>query len=327
MNYFEIEGDRVICLLCAHKCKLKEGIRGICGVNRNEKGRLICDVYGYPSALNLDRVEKKPLYHFLPNTTTLSLGTVGCNFRCSFCQNYEISQDFEPKKGEYISPTDMVRIAKAKGARSISYTYNEPSIFFPYAKDIAQEAENNKLKNIMVTNGFFSLEYRDEIFSHIDAMNIDIKSFNKEYYKKSLKGELDVILQNAIKAKEVGVWVEITTLIVGGINDSDEEIANIARFIKENLGEDTPWHLSAFFPNYKELDRDATTFERLLEAKFIGNEAGLEYVYLGNVMFDNKTECPRCKVTVINRVGNEVLNKLEEGRCYNCDYKIAGIWS
>jgi pyruvate formate lyase activating enzyme len=327
MECYEVKNDRVICLLCAHKCKLKDGVRGVCGVNRNEMGRLICDVYGYPSALNLDRVEKKPLYHFMPDTTTLSLGTVGCNFRCPFCQNYEISQDFEPKKGEYISPENMVKIAKQQGTSSISCTYNEPSIFFPYAKDISLQASENGLKNIMVTNGFFSVEYAEEIFSHIDAMNIDIKSFNKEYYKKSLKGELDVVLQNAIKAKEAGVWVEITTLIISGVNDSNEEIKNIANFIKNNLGEDTPWHLSAFFPRYKERDRDATTFEQLQEAKLIGKDSGLEYVYLGNVMSDNKTECPRCGKDVINRVGYEVLNKLEEGRCYNCDFKISGVWS
>ena len=274
---------KITCKLCSHYCKLKEGQAGMCGVNVNIDGTIKCIVYGYPTAIHVDPIEKKPLYHFLPHTNTFSIGTIGCNFRCPFCQNWQLSQAKEFSKEKYISPKEIVKMALHYRCESISYTYNEPTIFFPYAKDIAIEAKKVGLKNIMVSNGFMSKELCEEIPNYIDAINIDIKSFNEDYYKKSLKGDLHVILENAKNLKKNGLHVEITTLVVPDINDSDEEIESIAKFIAQELGIDTPWHLSAFHPDYKMLDSHRTPLDTLKKAYNIAKKQGIENVYLGNV--------------------------------------------
>jgi len=274
---------KVICKLCSHYCQIAEGKDGLCGVNSNVNGTLTCKVYGYPSALHVDPIEKKPLYHFLPHTNTLSLGTIGCNFRCPFCQNWQLSQTKELSAKEYISPKEIVKLAIYHHCESISYTYNEPSIFFPYAKDIAIEAKKIGLKNIMVSNGFMSKEVCEEIPQYIDAINIDIKSFNHDYYKKTLKGDLDIVLKNSKNLKKNGLHVEITTLIIPDVNDSVEEIEQIAKFIANDLGEDTPWHLSAFHPDYKMLQTQRTPLETLKKAYTIAKKHNIQNVYLGNI--------------------------------------------
>ncbi len=280
--FYKTKGDKIICQLCSHYCQLKEGQTGICGVNANEDGNLTCKVYGYPSALHVDPIEKKPLYHFLPHTNTLSFGTVGCNFKCPFCQNWQISQTDKFSKENYISPKEMVRLALHHHCPSISYTYNEPTIFFPYIKDIAIEAKKVGLKNIMVSNGFMSKELCEEIPNYIDAINIDIKSFDKSYYKKSLKGDLDVVLANAKTLKQKGLHVEITTLMIPSIDEAQVEA--IAKFISSELGTDTPWHLSAYHPDFKMLDGEKTPLETLKKAYNIAKKYGIQNVYLGNVI-------------------------------------------
>lgn len=271
------------CILCRHYCTLKEGKAAICGVNFNEDGELVCKVYNHPSALNIDPIEKKPLYHFLPGTKSLSLGTVGCNFRCSFCQNYSISQTANIDKSIYYSPKDIVSLALEHKTQSISYTYNEPTIWYPYAKDIGILAKKAGLKNVFVTNGYETREVLEDMKSWVDAMNIDLKSFSKEYYKKSLKGDLDAILDTLKIVAKSDIHLEVTTLLVPNVNDSKEEVTKMSEFIANELGCEIPWHLSAFHPDYKMLDTNSTTLSSLKMAEKIAKSFGIKYVYLGNV--------------------------------------------
>jgi pyruvate formate lyase activating enzyme len=272
---------KIICKLCSHYCQISEGKSGICGVNSNIDGVLICEVYGYPSALHVDPIEKKPLYHFLPHTQTLSLGTVGCNFKCPFCQNWQLSQAKELNKKEYTSPSQIVELALHHRCKSISYTYNEPTIFFPYVRDISIEAKRVGLKNIMVSDGFMSKEICKEMPLYIDAINIDIKSFDEYYYKRTLKGNLHVVLKNTKKLKQSGIHVEITTLLIPAIDD--KQIEGIASFISKELGADTPWHISAYHPSYKMMDTEKTPIESLRYAYKLAKKYNIENVYLGNI--------------------------------------------
>lgn len=275
--------DKLTCTLCGHYCNIKKNSVGICKVNKNIGDKIECLVYGYPNAINIDPIEKKPLYHFLPNTKTFSIGTVGCNFKCSFCQNWQLSQSSDINTKEYYSPQDIVNLALHYKCESISYTYNEPTIFFPYIQDIAVLAHEAGLKNIMVTNGFESDEVSSTMIGLIDAVNVDLKSFKSEYYKKKLGGKLEVVLKNIKYYVNNGIHTEITTLIVPTHNDSKEEISQMAEYIVTELGTQVVWHLSAFHPDYKELDLPRTSIESLEMAKSIGYEYGIEYIYLGNI--------------------------------------------
>lgn len=274
--------EKITCRLCHHYCRLANEQIGFCGVIKNKSGEISCEVYGYPNAIHVDPVEKKPLYHFLPHTQTLSIGTVGCNFKCPFCQNHTLSQSHNFQQDEYFEPKKIVDLALFYKCQSISYTYNEPTIFFPYIKDITNEAKKTGLKNIMVSNGFMSHEVVDEMPNYIDAINIDIKSFNNVYYKKHLKGDLFVVLENSKRLKNA-LHVEITTLVIPDINDSTDEITSIAKFILNELGSDTPWHLSAFHPDFKMTTTKRTPLETLKSAYKIAKEIGLKNVYLGNI--------------------------------------------
>ena len=249
MQYYEkIEGkEKIKCLLCRHYCQLKEGQVGICGVNKNEEGKLKNLVYGHPVALNVDPVEKKPLYHMLPGSKVLSFGTVGCNFKCPFCQNWDISQEHQINEQIEVSPEQMVELAFQEGAKSIAYTYNEPTIFYPYAKDIGVIAKEKGLKNIFVSNGFETPEIIENMASWVDAANIDLKSWDDAYYKKVLKGGMEEVKDTLRRMVKAGIWVEVTTLIIPGENDSDKDLREMAEFISNDLGQHVPWHLSAFF--------------------------------------------------------------------------------
>ena len=330
MQYYKVSPSnpsKLTCLLCSYYCDLKEGQIGVCGVNKNVGKKIECLVYGYISALNIDPIEKKPLYHFLPNSKSLSLGTVGCNFHCNFCQNYGISQEKKIDRSNYISPETIVKIAKEQSCQSISYTYNEPTIFYPYAKDIAIKAKKFGIKSVFVSNGFESKEVIDDMKGVIDAINVDLKSFNKHYYKKALGGDLNQILENLIHFKKNNIWLEVTTLLVPTKNDSVEEITQIVKFIKENLGSNTPWHISAFHPDYKERNLPRTSFEKLKIAYEIAKNEGLNYVYMGNIDCENSTICPNCKTKLITREHFEVKrNRLQNGVCPNCKTKIDGIF-
>ena len=328
MQYFHSNDDNFItCLLCKHYCKLKKDSNGICKINYNIDGKLINTTYGYPSALNVDPIEKKPLYHFLPSSLSLSLGTVGCNLRCPFCQNYSISQTSQVNKKQYFSPEDIVQLALKYGAKSISYTYNEPTIWYPYAKDIGELARKNGLKNVFVSSGFESNEVMEDMKSWVDAANIDLKSFSHEYYKKVLKADLQGVLDNLIEFAASDIWLEITTLLIPNTNDSDDEINAMSQFVASSLGLEIPWHFSAFHPTYKMTDTPATPSQTLQLAKEIANKAGIKYVYLGNIKNDSSTYCANCGEKLIDREGfaSKILN-LENSKCKKCGNLIKGVW-
>lgn len=329
MQYYKKEEgkEKIICLLCRHYCKLKEGQTGICGVNKNVGGELKTLAYGHPVAINLDPIEKKPIYHMLPGSKALSFGTVGCNFRCPFCQNWDISQETKINESIEVSPQKMVELALENGASSIAYTYNEPTIFYPYAKDIGLIAKEKGLKNIFVSNGFESSEVIKDMASWLDAANIDLKSWNDAYYKKVLKGGLEEVKDTLRQMVKEGIWVEVTTLLIEGENDSDQDLKEMAAFIANDLGKHVPWHLSAFHPDYKMMDHERTKLETLQRAKEIGKKAGLYYIYMGNVPVHGDTHCPDCGELLIDRTGYSVIvNKLEGGCCPKCKRAIEGVW-
>ncbi len=284
MQYSRFKDEHAItCLLCRHYCTLKEGKHGICGINFNEGGKFVNKTYNHPSAVHIDPIEKKPLYHFLPGSTSLSLGTVGCNFRCPFCQNYSISQTSAIDTSIVYTPQDLVALALKHKTKSISYTYNEPTIWYPYARDIGMLAKEHGLKNVFVSNGFESPEVLEDMVLWVDAANIDLKSFSHEYYKKVLKADLDGVLDTLRFLARSPIHLEVTTLLVPDNNDSDEEIEKMARFMAEELGCDVPWHLSAFHPDYKMLGTHATKLSTMERAREIAKSFNIKHVHLGNV--------------------------------------------
>ena len=329
MEYFRYKDEEhIICLLCKHYCTLKKDGHGICGINFNIDSHLVNKTYGHPSALHVDPIEKKPLYHFLPSTSSLSLGTVGCNFRCPFCQNYSISQTTVVNEEFSVLPEQIVALALEHNAKSISYTYNEPTIWYPYAKDIGVLAKENGLKNVFVSSGYESQEVLDDMPSWVDAANIDLKSFSHEYYKKVLKTDLDGVLDSLIQFAKSSIWLEITTLIIPGVNDSDEELEKMAEFIATKLGCEIPWHFSAFHPDYKMLTTPNTPISTLLKAKEIAHKHGIEYVYIGNIANDSSTYCPTCKAQLIHRNGyNSQIIGIKDQKCIHCGHEIKGVWS
>jgi pyruvate formate lyase activating enzyme len=319
---------RVQCRLCNHFCRIEEGAAGRCGVRVNKKGALYSLVADKVAAINLDPVEKKPLYHFMPGTSTLSFGTMGCNLGCSFCQNYSLSQpprQGRPVEGRPASPESLVGAAIQAGAPSISYTYSEPTVFFELMLGTAQLAVAKGLKNILVSNGFQSPECLEALGTYIHAANIDLKSFRDEFYRERCEARLQPVLDNLARMKKFGWWLETTTLVIPGLNDSDEELGDIARFLVETLGPDAPWHVSRFHPQYRLQDRPSTPVETLVKAWEIGRAAGLRYVYLGNVPgheADN-THCPGCGRTLIERRGFALLKA--KGKCPDCGAVLAGV--
>jgi pyruvate formate lyase activating enzyme len=328
MEYYKKTSKGIRCLLCRHYCNLAEGQTGICGVNKNEDGKLKNIVYGKVAALNIDPIEKKPLYHFLPGTTALSIGTVGCNLQCPFCQNWQISQTGDISFSEEVMPEQIVSLAVDKGCKTIAYTYNEPVIFYPFAHDIAVLAKRYGIKNVFVSNGMESPEVIDEMVGIIDGFNIDLKSFNPGFYKKTLKGDLDAVLDTLKLLREKGFWLEVTTLVVPGENDSDEELKNIASFIVKELGDYTPWHISAFYPTYKMTNKSRTSLNSLQRAYNIGVDQGLKYIYKGNVAERGITYCLECNNELIVRNGYYILKNLigTKGHCPYCNAKIEGVW-
>ncbi len=325
-------GDsRVRCNLCAHRCVIPEGKRGICLVRENRGGKLYTLVYNRIVSQALDPIEKKPLFHFLPGSAALSIATVGCNFRCDFCQNWEISQ--YPHEhggaviGERVSPELLVRQAKSAGAQVIAYTYTEPTVFFELAYDTARLAAAEGLKNVFVSNGYLTEETAREIAPYLHGINIDLKSFSDEFYRRHCGATLQPVLDTIELMVKLGIWVEVTTLIIPGWNDSDDELSWIAQFLA-GVSPDIPWHISRFIPAYKVFDRPPTPLDTLRRASEIGREAGLKYVYIGNIPGEGEdTVCPHCGEVLIRRRGFYVLeNKLTGGRCPKCGSEIAGVW-
>ena len=329
MKYYRYKDEKSItCILCRHYCRLKEGKHGICGVNFNEGSKLVNKTYNHPSAVHIDPIEKKPLYHFLPSSRSLSIGTVGCNFRCPFCQNYTISQTSVVDESVVYTPEDLVNLAVENKTESISYTYNEPTIWYPYAKDIGVLAKERGIKNVFVSSGYESKEVLEDMKLWLDAANIDLKSFSHDYYKKVLKTNLDGVLESLIAFAQSDIWLEITTLLIPGVNDSEEEIKQMAEFISKKLGKDVPWHFSAFHPDYKMLDTPATTMEVMQKAREIAYSYGIKYVYLGNIQNDSSTYCPRCKNKLVDRAGfRSHMETIVDSKCVSCGELIRGVWS
>ncbi len=324
--YKKNNNGTITCLLCQHYCTLKEGQTGACGVNINMSGQLKNMVYGNIAALHIDPVEKKPLYHFLPGSSTLSLGTVGCNMKCPFCQNWQISQTNNVRNSTHTTPEKLVSIALSKQIKIIAYTYNEPTIFYPFVRDTAILAKQHGIKNIMVSNGLMSDEVIEDMGQIIDACNIDYKSNNEEYYRKILKAPFK-IKENLIKLKKQNIWLEVTTLIIPGVNDSKNELKEIATFIATELGKNTPWHINAFYPDYKMTETPPTPIPSLLTAEEIAYQAGLNFVYVGNRGLENITLCPRCGAKLVVRHGFYTINNtISNGFCPYCNTKIAGVW-
>ena len=263
----------------------------------------------------------------MPNSKSLSLGTVGCNFRCPFCQNYSISQTSIVDESVTITPQEIVDLALKYECQSISYTYNEPTIWYPYAKDIGVLAKAKGIKNVFVSSGYESHEVLEDMPSWVDAANIDLKSFSHEYYKKVLKTNLDGVLESLIEFAKSDIWLEITTLLIPGVNDSDEEIKQMAEFIATKLGKEIPWHFSAFHPDYKMQETPSTPLSTLTRAREIAHQHGINYIYLGNVLNDSNTYCPTCKVKIVERNGYQAhIIGIENNRCTNCGSEIKGVW-
>lgn len=326
-----LEGGRTVCALCSHRCDLAPGKFGVCGVRENRGGRLMTHVYGEVIAAHVDPIEKKPFFHFWPGSTSFSIATVGCNFRCPFCQNWQISQAAKKgraaERGEELSPERIVRIALDRGCRSISYTYTEPTVFFEYAYDTAKLAHEAGLANNFVTNGFMTAEALETIRPYLDAANVDLKAFREETYEKVCRARLGPVLDSIRLMRRLGIWVEVTTLVVPGLNDSDAELDDIARFIA-GVDPDMPWHISRFHPDYKYTEAGSTPVDALRRAFAIGCRAGLRYVYIGNVSGEGEvTYCPRCFRPLIQRRGFRVeADRVREGACPDCRTPIAGIF-
>jgi len=321
----------VECYLCNHRCRVAVGGYGVCGMRENRDGKLWTHAYGELIAAHVDPIEKKPLYHFLPGTASFSVAVMGCNFKCSFCQNWRISQisvrDGSAAEGFRMRPKDVVETALAQHCRSISYTYTEPTIFFEYAYDISRLARLEGLANVFVTNGFMTTEALEVIAPFLDAANVDLKSFREDFYRKVCKGRLMPVLESIRFMKKLGIWIEITTLVIAGSNDSEEELSDIARFIAE-VDRDIPWHISRFHPDYRMMGVGATPLETLRSAVAIGRKTGLRYIYLGNVVGEAaETLCPGCSSPVIRRRGFWLeRNDLRDGQCPRCGTRIAGVF-
>ncbi|NJD55762.1 MAG: AmmeMemoRadiSam system radical SAM enzyme [Nitrospirae bacterium] len=329
--YDALPGNEVRCRLCGHTCLIKNRHRGICAVRENVDGRLYSLVYGKVISLNVDPIEKKPLFHFLPGSTSLSLATVGCNFRCKHCQNYEISQYPRERKfeipGRDMGPEQVVEQAIQYGCESISYTYTEPTIFFEFAYDCAQRAREKGLKNVFVSNGYTGPDAVRLIAPYLDANNIDLKG-SDTFYREICGARLGPVRETISLMKELGVWVEVTTLIIPDLNDSEADLTAIAEFIV-SVDPGIPWHVSQFYPTYKLIDKPRTPVATLRHACEIGYKAGLRHVYEGNVPGEGgeNTYCPSCSHLLIRRYGYTIReNTLRNGRCPACDTAISGVW-
>lgn len=329
--YEKLDNHYVRCHICAHRCTIAPSKTGICGVRENRGGTLYSMVYGTSIAESIDPIEKKPLFHVYPGSRSYSIATVGCNFRCDFCQNYDISQVSRSAgkiRGSSSIPEEIIERALRSRSKTIAYTYTEPTIFFEYALDIGKMAHEKGIKNIFVTNGFMTGEALEEIAPYLDAANLDLKSFNNDFYTKYCGGKLKPVLDSLKRMKDLGIWVEVTTLIIPTLNDSKEELKDIASYIY-SLGPEIPWHISRFYPQYKMEHIPPAPLATIHMAYEIGKEAGLKYVYSGNVPGDDgeNTYCSKCGRLLIKRYGFAVENiDLKDSGCPACQTPLDGMY-
>jgi len=333
MLWEALSGRRVRCQLCGHECVIAAGKYGVCRVRQNVEGELKSLNYGTVVAVNVDPIEKKPLFHFLPGTLSLSVAAAGCNFQCAFCQNWQISQaprDGLAVGGSAVSPREIVDAAVEHRCPSISYTYTEPTVFFELAYDTATAAKQRGLRNCFVSNGYLTPLAVQTIAPVLDAINVDLKAFRDATYRTVMKAHLEPVLTCLKALVAAKVWVEVTTLVVPGMNDSPEELGDIAKFIAGELGDFVPWHISRFHGDYKMTQTPSTPLATLAMACRLGQEAGLKYIYGGNApgQVEENTYCPSCHELLIERMGFGVrANRLEDGACPKCRTRIDGIWS
>ncbi|RLB17721.1 MAG: AmmeMemoRadiSam system radical SAM enzyme [Deltaproteobacteria bacterium] len=329
--YEKKDHNRVRCFLCNHGCLIKDGDKGICGVRENRAGTLVSLVYDRVIATHTDPIEKKPLFHFLPGTRSYSIATVGCNFRCLFCQNADISQmpsDHHRVLGEKMTAEMIVSEAARGGSATIAYTYTEPTIYFELALDTARLAVEKGIRNIFVSNGYMTRECLEEIQPNLHGANIDLKAFSDKFYKEQCGAKLEPILETIATMKELGIWLEVTTLLIPGLNDSVDELKMLSQFLAD-LDPNIPWHISRFHPTYKLLHIPPTPSGTIHRARDLGYEAGLKYVYSGNLPGDEgeKTFCHHCGELLIDRFGFSVReNRIHHHQCPGCGEDIPGVW-
>jgi pyruvate formate lyase activating enzyme len=328
-SFYSRAGEGAVdCFLCSHRCHIAEGKRGVCRVRQNDGGTLYSLVYGRLIARHMDPIEKKPLYHFLPGTPSYSIATPGCNFRCRFCQNWQISQTNGAAVFDglgYVPPEDVVAAAESGRAATIAYTYTEPTIFMEYALDCARLAGTRGIRNVFVTNGFESPEAVEAMAGLIDAANVDLKAFSDEFYRSECGGRLQPVLDTIANMHEAGIHVEVTTLVVPGANDTDEQFAGIGGFLA-GVSPDIPWHISRFHPDYQETGLPPTPMEAMERAEAAGRKAGLNYVYLGNVLTTGgqNTRCPDCGKVLVERSGfSRPTIRVKEPRCPGCGRTVS----
>ncbi|MEN2997722.1 MAG: AmmeMemoRadiSam system radical SAM enzyme [Brevinematia bacterium] len=331
-RWWERDGQRVRCNLCPRSCEIDEGKTGFCCVRENNGGVLYSLGYARPVAVNIDPVEKKPLFHFLPSTTVLSLGTVGCNMGCLFCQNWDISKArVNQVPGMYLPPEKLVKLAIEYNSPSIAFTYNEPTIIGEYVIDTAKIAKKNGIKIVMVSNGYISEKAFYEIYEYVDGANIDLKAITETFYQKYTLSHLEYVKETLKRLSKMGtVWFEITNLIIPTLNDSTKEIEELVDWVLDNLGDSVPLHFTAFHPDYKLTNLPKTPKEKLVEARNIAISKGVKYVYTGNIWYDegSTTFCPKCKEPLIVRSWHNVLiNKVRNSKCPKCSTKVEGIWN
>lgn len=330
-KFYKLQDDKeklVQCLLCPRECKIADGHEGTCKVRKNIDGKLYAMTYAKPVSLAIDPIEKKPLFHFLPGEGILSFGTLGCNLKCDFCQNADIStakhDDYKLKE---VMPQDIVDSAIEHSLNMIAYTYNEPTVFYEYVYDTAILAKKQGLKNVLVSNGYINKKPFEELAPFIDGINIDLKAFTKEFYTKRTKSNLEKVKETIILAKKLGCWLELTTLLIPGENDSKEEIEKLVMWVKDNVGE-VPLHFSRFFPQHKLTEKEVTPLQSLLVARDVAREH-LSFVYIGNVITDDgeNTFCPKCNKLLVERSARSILqNNIKNSKCKFCSTHIPGVW-
>ena len=330
--WHKLDDGRVQCDVCPRACKLKSGQRGLCFVRANEADAVVLTTYGRSSGYCIDPIEKKPLNHFLPGTPVLSFGTAGCNLSCRFCQNWDISKSREMHTlADSAAPETIARAARSLGCRSVAFTYNDPVIFLEYAIDVARACHEIGIKTVAVSAGYVNPEPRKEFYAHMDAANIDLKGFTEKFYHDLCAGQLAPVLDTLVYLKhETKVWLEITTLLIPGANDSDEELQALTAWVMKNLGPDVPLHFTAFHPDYKLTDRPGTPVDTLARARDIARRAGLHFCYTGNVhdFSGQSTYCPGCGDLVIGRDWYELSDYGLDasGFCRSCGTRIAGVF-
>ncbi|MFC1672269.1 AmmeMemoRadiSam system radical SAM enzyme [Planctomycetota bacterium] len=320
----------VVCELCPKSCSIRPGQSGDCRIRVNVDGTLTAVAYGFPSAIHVDPIEKKPLNHFLPGTDIFSIATVGCNLHCKNCQNWELSQrNPEDAKAVSLPPGRIPEVAKKNGCVSVAYTYSDPMAYYEYTLDSCVKVREQGLRNVLVTAGYINEKPLRELCRYVDAANVDLKAFSEKFYRDICEGTLKPVLNSLVVMKSMGVIVEVTNLLIPTLNDRDEDIKALCRWIGQNMGRETPLHFSRFFPHYRLQNLPATPSETLVRAREIARAEGLRHIYIGNIIIEDSgnTYCPSCRQLLVRRKRYQVLeNKLNRGTCPSCKAEVYGTW-